>query len=72
MSILLFRGFKIVGPFVVMIYNMIAGDLLRWIIIYLVFIIGFSQGMYMCTGHYRLIHDTCAVSPMIHGIMFLS
>lgn len=38
------RGFKIVGPFVVMIYNMIAGDLLRWIIIYLVFIIGFSQG----------------------------
>ncbi|XP_078323529.1 transient receptor potential cation channel subfamily V member 5-like isoform X4 [Crassostrea virginica] len=41
------RGFKIVGPFVVMIYNMIAGDLLRWIIIYLVFIIGFSQAMYI-------------------------
>ncbi|XP_061164690.1 transient receptor potential cation channel subfamily V member 5-like isoform X6 [Saccostrea echinata] len=41
------RGFKIVGPFVVMIYKMIAGDLLRWIIIYLVFIIGFSQAMYI-------------------------
>jgi len=33
-----------VGPFVVMIYKMIQGDLKRFIIIYLVFIIGFSQG----------------------------
>ncbi|XP_048774112.2 transient receptor potential cation channel subfamily V member 5-like isoform X5 [Ostrea edulis] len=48
------RGFKIVGPFVVMIYNMIAGDLLRWIIIYLVFIIGFSQAFYIA-----FINGTC-------------
>ncbi|XP_052789799.1 transient receptor potential cation channel subfamily V member 6-like isoform X9 [Mya arenaria] len=41
------RGFRIVGPFVVMIYKMIQGDLKRFIIIYLVFIIGFSQSMYI-------------------------
>ena len=33
-----------VGPFVVMIYKMIRGDLLRFFIIYIVFLVGFSQG----------------------------
>jgi len=37
------RGFKIVGPFVVMIYKMLKGDLLRFFTIYLIFMIGFSQ-----------------------------
>ncbi|KAK0075105.1 hypothetical protein PV325_007352, partial [Microctonus aethiopoides] len=37
------RGFKTVGPFVVMIYRMIMGDLLRFVSIYLVFVMGFSQ-----------------------------
>ncbi|XP_052249254.1 transient receptor potential cation channel subfamily V member 6-like isoform X6 [Dreissena polymorpha] len=41
------RGFRIVGPFVVMIYKMIQGDLKRFIIIYLIFIIGFSQAMFV-------------------------
>ncbi|CAG5117325.1 unnamed protein product [Candidula unifasciata] len=41
------RGFRIVGPSVVMIYNMIRKDLLQFFIIYLVFIIGFSQAMYI-------------------------
>lgn len=41
-----FRGFKTVGPFVVMIYRMIMGDLLRFATIYLVFVLGFSQGKY--------------------------
>ncbi|XP_077992158.1 transient receptor potential cation channel subfamily V member 6-like [Glandiceps talaboti] len=41
------RPFKLVGPFVVMIYKMIRGDLLRFFAIYLVFLIGFSQGMYL-------------------------
>ncbi|KAK3576059.1 hypothetical protein CHS0354_018328 [Potamilus streckersoni] len=41
------RGFRIIGPFVVMIYKMIKGDLLRFCIIYLIFIIGFSQAMYI-------------------------
>jgi len=41
------RGFKKVGPFVVMIYRMIQGDLLRFVIIYTVFIMGFSQAYYI-------------------------
>nr|KAG5703051.1 hypothetical protein BaRGS_016212 [Batillaria attramentaria] len=41
------RGFRIVGPFVVMIYKMIKGDLLRFFIIYAVFVIGFSQAMFI-------------------------
>ncbi|KAK6194673.1 hypothetical protein SNE40_000264 [Patella caerulea] len=41
------RGFKMVGPFVVMIYNMIQGDLFRFVIIYAIFVIGFSQAMFI-------------------------
>lgn len=41
------RGFRIVGPFVVMIYKMIRGDLLRFFIIYAVFVVGFSQAMFI-------------------------
>ncbi|RLU24512.1 hypothetical protein DMN91_002601 [Ooceraea biroi] len=41
------RGFKSVGPFVVMIYRMIMGDLLRFVSIYLVFVLGFSQAYYV-------------------------
>ncbi|XP_069703754.1 transient receptor potential cation channel subfamily V member 5 isoform X2 [Periplaneta americana] len=41
------RGFKTVGPFVVMIYRMIMGDLLRFVSIYLVFVMGFSQSYYI-------------------------
>lgn len=40
------RGYKTVGPFVTMIYNMIVGDLLRFVTIYLVFVMGFSQAYY--------------------------
>ncbi|KAJ2943871.1 hypothetical protein O0L34_g8197 [Tuta absoluta] len=41
------RGFKTVGPFVVMIYRMVTGDLLRFVAIYLVFVMGFSQAYYV-------------------------
>ncbi|XP_015521251.2 transient receptor potential cation channel subfamily V member 5 isoform X1 [Neodiprion pinetum] len=41
------RGFKTVGPFVVMIYRMIMGDLLRFVSIYMVFVMGFSQAYYI-------------------------
>lgn len=36
------------GPFVVMIYRMVMGDLLRFVCIYLVFVMGFSQGISGC------------------------
>ncbi|KAF2896771.1 hypothetical protein ILUMI_09404 [Ignelater luminosus] len=41
------RGFKTVGPFVVMIYRMVMGDLLRFAAIYMVFVMGFSQAFYI-------------------------
>ncbi len=37
------RGFKKTGPFVIMIYRMCAADLLRFGIMYLIFVMGFSQ-----------------------------
>lgn len=43
----LFSGFKTVGPFVVMIYRMVMGDLIRFVSIYLVFVMGFSQAYYI-------------------------
>lgn len=43
-----FRTFKLTGPFVTMIYKMLLGDLLRFGIIYVIFLTGFTQGLY-CT-----------------------
>ncbi|XP_061510330.1 transient receptor potential cation channel subfamily V member 5 [Anopheles gambiae] len=47
------RGFKTVGPFVVMIYRMVMGDLLRFVVIYLVFVMGFSQAYYIVFLSYK-------------------
>ncbi|CAG0905234.1 unnamed protein product [Darwinula stevensoni] len=47
------RGFKTVGPFVVMIYKMIKGDLLRFVTIYSVFIMGFAQSYYIIFLSYK-------------------
>ncbi|PVD21847.1 hypothetical protein C0Q70_17649 [Pomacea canaliculata] len=41
------RGFRMVGPSVYMIYKMVKGDLLRFFIIYVVIVIGFSQAMFI-------------------------
>ena len=37
------RGFKLTGPFVIMIYRMMAADLLRFCVIYIIFVMGFAQ-----------------------------
>lgn len=42
-----FRGFRSIGPFVVMIYTMIRGDLLRFCLIFLVFMLGFTQALHV-------------------------
>ncbi|EDS45718.1 TRP channel protein nanchung [Culex quinquefasciatus] len=47
------RGFKTVGPFVVMIYRMVMGDLLRFVAIYSVFVMGFSQAYYIAFLSYK-------------------
>ena len=54
-----FRGFRKVGPFVVMIYKMIRTDLLRFMIIYIIFVVGFSQGDTQCHVLTHVSH-TCA------------
>lgn len=40
----MFRSAKLTGPFVQMIYSMIAGDMIRFAIISAVFLVSFSQG----------------------------
>ncbi|XP_050701806.1 transient receptor potential cation channel subfamily V member 5-like [Eriocheir sinensis] len=60
------RGFKTVGPFVTMIYTMLVGDLLRFVTIYFVFIMGFSQAYFIIFNSF---HDTedrsqCVSNPM--------
>jgi hypothetical protein len=39
-----FRSAKLTGPFVQMIYSMIAGDMIRFAIISAIFLVSFSQG----------------------------
>ena len=47
-----FSGFKKTGPFVTMIYRMMANDLLRFVIIYLIFVMGFAQSYYIIFQSY--------------------
>ncbi|RWS03524.1 transient receptor potential cation channel subfamily V member 5-like protein, partial [Dinothrombium tinctorium] len=48
MHILFFcRGFRAVGPFVVMIYKMIISDLLCFVLIYMIFVMGFAEAFYV-------------------------
>jgi ankyrin repeat protein len=41
------RGFKAVGPFVIMIYKMIVSDLLCFVLIYMIFVFGFGQAFFV-------------------------
>uniref|UniRef100_A0A1I7XTZ4 Ion_trans domain-containing protein n=1 Tax=Heterorhabditis bacteriophora TaxID=37862 RepID=A0A1I7XTZ4_HETBA len=41
------RGMKFVGPFVLMVYKIIIGDMLRFLLIYSVFIISFAEAFYV-------------------------
>jgi hypothetical protein len=40
-------AFRLTGPFVVMIYEMLFNDVLRFCIIYMVFLAGFSQTFFI-------------------------
>ena len=48
------RGFKLVGPMVIMIYRMLAQDLMRFGIIYTMFIMGFAQAYYIIFQSYEV------------------
>ena len=59
-------GFRKVGPFVVMIYKMIRTDLLRFMIIYIIFVVGFSQGrsfytLVVRTSQFQYIQQKCSL-----------
>ncbi|XP_071749408.1 transient receptor potential cation channel subfamily V member 5 isoform X2 [Lepeophtheirus salmonis] len=54
------RGFKLTGPFVIMIYRMLASDLLRFGTIYFIFVMGFSQAFYIIFQSY----DSSSSHPM--------
>uniref|UniRef100_A0A158P912 Ion_trans domain-containing protein n=1 Tax=Angiostrongylus cantonensis TaxID=6313 RepID=A0A158P912_ANGCA len=50
------RGMKFVGPFVLMVYKIIIGDMLRFLLIYSVFVLGFAQGM-LINSFYVIFHS---------------
>ncbi|CAI4228757.1 unnamed protein product [Auanema sp. JU1783] len=41
------RGLKFVGPFVLMVYKIVMGDMLRFLFIYAFFMLGFAQAFYV-------------------------
>ncbi|KAK0410590.1 hypothetical protein QR680_005217 [Steinernema hermaphroditum] len=41
------RAIKFVGPFVLMVYTIILQDMVRFVIIYAIFLMGFSQGFFL-------------------------
>ncbi|KAI6177878.1 Transient receptor potential cation channel subfamily V member 6 [Aphelenchoides bicaudatus] len=41
------RAVKFVGPFVLMVYTIITRDMIRFFLIYFIFLMGFSQGFYI-------------------------
>ena len=47
------RGVKILGPFVLLICRVILSDLIKFGIIYLIFVLGFSQSFYIIFSSYH-------------------
>ncbi len=47
-------AFQLTGPFVVMIYQMLVTDILRFCIIYAIFLIGFSQAFFILFGYHGM------------------
>ena len=47
------RGVKILGPFVLLVSRVILGDLIKFGIIYLLFVLGFSQSFYIIFSSYQ-------------------
>jgi hypothetical protein len=65
-----YQGFKTVGPFVVMIYCKIMGDVLQFVSIYLVFVMGSSQCKYVrgnkmkwaCISNFHIVYKPSLVT----------
>ena len=52
----IYRGIPLTGPFVIMIYKMCASDMVRFVIIFVVFLIQFSQGTHIF-NNFNIMHD---------------
>ncbi|VDN07290.1 unnamed protein product [Thelazia callipaeda] len=59
------RALKFVGPFVLMIYTILSRDLSRFMLIYSIFLIGFSQSFYVifqaCDRAHKLLHGSDSI-----------
>ncbi|XP_023334395.1 transient receptor potential cation channel subfamily V member 6 [Eurytemora carolleeae] len=47
------RGFKLVGPMVIMVYRMLAQDIVRFGSVFFIFVMGFSQAYYIVFQSYK-------------------
>lgn len=63
------RGFKAVGPFVIMIYKMIMSDLLCFGLIYLIFVLGFAQAFFVMFRTHKDPSSNIFFSGVIDSIM---
>ncbi|KHN81190.1 Transient receptor potential cation channel subfamily V member 5 [Toxocara canis] len=56
------RAIKFIGPFILMIYTIVAHDISRFLLIYSIFVLGFSQGFYVvflsCNREKMLVNGT--------------
>lgn len=66
------RGFKTTGPFVIMIYRMMAADLLRFVIIYIIFVMGFAQCEQIIYRYYILLFCKLIFFSVAYFIIFQS
>ena len=67
------RGFKLVGPMVIMIYRMLAQDLMRFGIIYTMFIMGFAQAYYIIFQSYEVMKCLLVISTaFVTRVMVMS
>ena len=64
-----YRGFGAIGPFVNMVYKMCAGDMSRFGIIYIVFVLGLTQGKFLPFKD-QAIHPSCKFPYRIEDNQF--
>uniref|UniRef100_A0AC35U522 ANK_REP_REGION domain-containing protein n=1 Tax=Rhabditophanes sp. KR3021 TaxID=114890 RepID=A0AC35U522_9BILA len=63
------RGFKSVGPFVLMLYKIIIRDLIRFFLIYSIIVIGFSQSFYIIFLGYKRVNGVSQMQKDDSNIM---
>ncbi|CAF1171543.1 unnamed protein product [Rotaria sp. Silwood1] len=62
-------AFRLTGPFVVMIYEMLLNDVLRFCIIYVVFLVGFSQTFFILFNYNGFLGFVISVKQCFLGML---